>query len=71
MSMPLSRTADIRKDLYGMMENLLLQVPFFKVEDGCPAVNLIDEMAPLNKSFRKALARIVKRAGTNPGAHGR
>ncbi|HEY6902460.1 MAG TPA: TetR/AcrR family transcriptional regulator [Puia sp.] len=60
MKAPLNRTGDIRKDLYDMMENLLLQSPFFKVEYGCPAVNLIDEMAPLNKSFQKALTRIVR-----------
>ncbi len=60
MNGPLNRTGEIRTDLYEMMKNLLLQAPFFKVEYGCPAVNLIDEMAPLNKSFQKALTRIVK-----------
>lgn len=60
MKSPLTHTGDLRKDLYGMMENLLLHSPFFKVEYGCPAVNLIDEMAPLNKAFQKALTRIVR-----------
>jgi len=60
MSESLDRTGDIRKDLYDMMKNLLLKAPFIKVEYGCPAVNLIDEMAPLNASFRKALTRIIK-----------
>lgn len=60
MNNRLARTGEIRTDLYNMMKNLLLQAPFFKVEYGCPAVNLIDEMAPLNPSFHKGLTRIVK-----------
>lgn len=60
MKPQINRTEDIREDLYNMMSNLLLQAPFFKVEYGCPAVNLIDEMAPLNKSFQTALTRIVR-----------
>jgi TetR/AcrR family transcriptional regulator, transcriptional repressor for nem operon len=60
MKPQINRTGNIREDLYNMMSNLLLQAPFFKVEYGCPAVNLIDEMAPLNKSFRMALTRIVR-----------
>jgi TetR/AcrR family transcriptional regulator, transcriptional repressor for nem operon len=60
MKPQINRTENIREDLYNMMSNLLLQAPFFKVEYGCPAVNLIDEMAPLNKSFRMALTRIVR-----------
>jgi len=60
MGASLNRTGDIRKDLYEMMRNLLLKAPFIKVEYGCPAVNLIDEMAPLNPAFRQALTRIIK-----------
>ena len=60
MNPQINRTGNIREDLYAMMSNLLLQAPFFKVEYGCPAVNLIDEMAPLNKSFQTALTRIVR-----------
>ena len=60
MGSALNRSGDIRKDLYEMMRNLLLKAPFMKVEYGCPAVNLIEEMAPLNAPFRKALTRIVK-----------
>lgn len=60
MGAALNRSGEIRKDLYEMMKNLLLNAPFIKVEYGCPAVNLIDEMAPLNGAFRKALTRIIK-----------
>jgi AcrR family transcriptional regulator len=55
----LGRTDDLVEDIYNMIEALLLYNPFFKVEYGCPAVNLIDEMAPLNESFRKALMNIM------------
>jgi TetR/AcrR family transcriptional repressor of nem operon len=60
MKAALTRTGDIRTDLYTMMKNLLQDTRFFIVEYGCPAVNLIDEMAPLNGAFRKALIRIVE-----------
>ncbi|MGN7204947.1 TetR family transcriptional regulator [Pedobacter sp. SAFR-022] len=55
----LGRTDDLIEDIYNMIKALLLYNPFFKVEYGCPAVNLIDEMAPLNESFRKALMIIM------------
>ena len=56
----LHRTGEIRKDLYGMMKDLLLKMPLLKVNYGCPVFNLIEEMAPLNKPFLKALSRIIK-----------
>ena len=59
MSDALNRTGDIRTDLYEMMSGLL-KAPFMKVEYGCPAVNLIEEMAPLNVPFHQALTRIIK-----------
>ncbi|HEU4608609.1 MAG TPA: TetR/AcrR family transcriptional regulator, partial [Chitinophagaceae bacterium] len=46
---------DVRTALYNMMKGLLLENPFFKVEYGCPAVNLIGEMAPINERFKMAL----------------
>lgn len=55
----LGKTDDVLDDIYNMMMSLLLLNPFFKVEYGCPAVNLADEMAPLNESFRKALMRLM------------
>ncbi|UYQ91139.1 TetR/AcrR family transcriptional regulator [Chitinophaga horti] len=61
MEAALSQSGDIRRDLYTMMEGLLLKNPFFIVEYGCPAVNMIEEMAPLNESFKKALVRILDR----------
>lgn len=55
----LGRHDNVLEDIYQMIKNLLLTNPFFQVEYGCPAVNLIDEMAPLNESFKKALTALV------------
>ncbi|WP_432710378.1 TetR/AcrR family transcriptional regulator [Pedobacter sp.] len=55
----LARSGDARANIYRMMEVLLLEDTFFKVEFGCPMVNLIEEMAPHNPSFRRALIRVI------------
>jgi len=59
LKMAFSKTGDIRTDLYEMSKELLNDKQRFIVEYGCPAVNLIEEMAPINPSFRKALMRIM------------
>lgn len=46
-------------EIYEMMKNVLLKEPFFQVRYGCPAVNLIEEMSPLNPSFNKTLAQLT------------
>lgn len=53
----LSSGPDFRDNIYKMISGLLFEHPFMTVEHGCPAVNLIQEMAPLNDAFRKALSR--------------
>lgn len=55
----LGKHDDVLEDIYNMIKGLLLTNPFFKVEYGCPAVNLVDEMAPLNENFRKALMNVM------------
>jgi TetR/AcrR family transcriptional repressor of nem operon len=55
----LGKTDDVLEDIYKMIKGLLLSNPFFKVEYGCPAVNLVDEMAPLSEPFRKALMHLM------------
>lgn len=56
---PLSAGKDSIHEICSMMEGLLLGNPFFDVRYGCPAINLIDEMAPLNSGFSKALADLT------------
>ena len=51
---------DAKKALYEMMERLLYDTDFFDFRFGCPAVNLIDEMSPLNKDFNKALKEMME-----------
>jgi TetR/AcrR family transcriptional repressor of nem operon len=46
--------------IYNMMEKLLMDEHFFDVDYGCPAINLIEEMAPINKSFKQALSKLVQ-----------
>ena len=56
---PLINSQDPVTEIYSMMKGLLLTNPFFDIRYGCPAINLIDEMAPLNKDFNDALSRLV------------
>ena len=46
--LPLSGSTDPVTDIYLMMKNLLFNNPFFEVKFGCPAINLIEEMATIN-----------------------
>lgn len=46
--------------IYEMMQAVLLKSPFFDVKYGCPAVNLIEEMSPVNAQFNSALLKLFK-----------
>lgn len=59
MIQPLINSKDPISELYQMMRHLLLKAPFFEVKYGCPAVNLIEEMSPLNNSYKEALHKLV------------
>ncbi len=48
---------DFRKNLYNMLKKLLIAHPIMTCEYGCPAVNLIHEMAPLNERFKTELRK--------------
>jgi hypothetical protein len=43
-----------------MMEEVLLRNKFFDVRYGCPAMNLAEEMAPVNPLFRTALKELMR-----------
>ncbi len=53
---PLTASDDPVTELYTMMYGLLMDNPFFIVRYGCPAINLIDEMASRDKAFASALS---------------
>jgi TetR/AcrR family transcriptional regulator, transcriptional repressor for nem operon len=52
---PLQNNKDPLKAIYDMMHGLLMTNSLLKVEHGCPASNLTQEMAPWNEAFREAL----------------
>ncbi|WP_210150697.1 TetR/AcrR family transcriptional regulator [Chryseobacterium scophthalmum] len=57
----LSKGTDFKKNMYQMMHSLLLEHPFMNAANGCPTVNLIQEMAPLSDAFRKALLKSLNK----------
>lgn len=59
MTEPLISADDPVTELYAMMHGLLLESPFFSVKYGCPAINLIDEMAAQDNAFATALSALT------------
>jgi TetR/AcrR family transcriptional regulator, transcriptional repressor for nem operon len=55
LTAPLIKAEDPIEELYAMMHGLLMENTFFIVKYGCPAINLIEEMASQNDDFHKAL----------------
>lgn len=56
---PLQNAKNPIKEIYDMTKTLLLENPFLKLEYGCPAGNLTQEMTPWNIEFGKALAELT------------
>lgn len=52
---PFKAAEDPLHTIYTIMHNLLMENEFLKVEYGCPAANLTQEMTPWNKDFSKVL----------------
>lgn len=52
---PLQKNGNPLEGIYTLMYEVLMNNDFLKVEYGCPASNLTQEMAPWNKDFTKAL----------------
>ena len=57
---PLLDSPDPVVSIYEMMEEVLLRNKFFDVRYGCPAMNLAEEMAPVNPMFRTALKELMR-----------
>jgi AcrR family transcriptional regulator len=57
--MPLLKGDDPVKEIYSMMQGLLMENPLFEVRYGCPAINLIEEMAPLQPLFHEVLSGLT------------
>lgn len=60
MNKYLNQPGEIRARVYKMVKAMLFDYNTFKVEYGCPVINLVEEMASFNPSFNKALTRIIK-----------
>ena len=56
---PLQDAKNPIKEIYRMTKALLLDNPFLKLEYGCPAGNLTQEMTPWNVEFGKALSELI------------
>ncbi|WP_343328377.1 TetR/AcrR family transcriptional regulator [Polaribacter staleyi] len=56
---PLQNTENPIEEIYLMTKSLLLENNFLKLEYGCPAGNLSQEMTPWNSEFTKALKELI------------
>ncbi len=56
---PLNEDKPATQSIYDMIKSILMETPAFDPQYGCPAVNIIEEMAPLNVSFKKVLSGLV------------
>ncbi|MDO6517756.1 TetR/AcrR family transcriptional regulator [Zobellia uliginosa] len=56
---PLQNASSPLEEIYRMTESLLFETPFLKLEYGCPASNLTQEMTPWNEAFAKALNELI------------
>lgn len=57
---PLKTDQDPTDAIYQLMHHLLMENEFLKVEYGCPAANLTQEMTPWNAAFGKALDELTR-----------
>ncbi|ANF52642.1 TetR family transcriptional regulator [Chryseobacterium glaciei] len=55
---PFQVSANPLDTIYNLMENILMENEFLKVEYGCPTSNFTQEMAPWNIGFTKALNKL-------------
>lgn len=55
---PLDPAKPPESQIYQMMKELLEDTTFFKIKYGCPIVNLIEEMAPIDTKFAGALRKL-------------
>ncbi|MEM7486110.1 MAG: TetR/AcrR family transcriptional regulator [Bacteroidota bacterium] len=56
---PLKEGDTSKRLIFKMMRFILLEDPHFNPRYGCPAVNIIEEMAPLNQGFSKAITKLT------------
>lgn len=55
---PLQESTDPANDIYHIIYKFLMANPAMTISFGCPANNLVQEMAPMNADFKAALSRL-------------
>lgn len=55
---PLLEASNPMEAIYHLMDVFLMANPTLHISYGCPANNLVQEMAPLNPTFKKALSKL-------------
>jgi TetR/AcrR family transcriptional regulator, transcriptional repressor for nem operon len=58
MILPLLESQNPLDAIYNLMRLLLLETPLMQAQYGCPTHNLIQEMAPINPAFKRALFEV-------------
>ncbi len=56
---PLYTIEDPLVSIYEMIKTILTEDPLFDSRLGCPAVNMIEEMAPLHPAFKKEIRKLT------------
>jgi TetR/AcrR family transcriptional repressor of nem operon len=59
LARPLTYAGNITDSIYKMLHAILFDHSAFRIEYGCPVVNLVEEMSPVNEAFKKALSRLL------------
>ncbi|MBW8522654.1 TetR/AcrR family transcriptional regulator [Chryseobacterium chendengshani] len=57
---PLQNTENALESIYDLMNHILMEDSLLTIENGCPASNFAQEMAPWNIDFTKALNKLSK-----------
>jgi len=58
---PLKQSGDALESIYNLIHHLLIDEPSMTLENGCPASNLTQEMAPWNRDFTITLNELSNR----------
>ncbi len=58
---PLQYSEDPLNDIFNVIMNVFRTADYQKITYGCPASNMIQEMAPLSENFNEALKRMLDR----------
>ena len=58
---PIKDTNNAPEKIYETIETFMLNISDEQIKNGCPTNNLIQEMAPINEKFKRALKSILEK----------